>query len=131
MITVDAEGNVAAVGLGTASVNAENGGARTFLTFMVEDLGHPQPPRDLTGSVRIGRSPLELDADLTARQKTPIYAQTVTITNATDWPLIGPLHMSVQDLPKEGWLFGFRRGAPISSAAPKDGVTSAPAKVWR
>lgn len=128
VVRVDPEGNVEAVGLGTASVSATNGSPKTFFTFVVEDVGHPLPPEELTARVRFEKSSLELDPALTSRQKTPIYAQTVTITNTSDWPLIGPLHLTVQDLPKEGWLFGFPGGRPVYYLGlfPKDGLTLAP-----
>ena len=112
VIAVDAEGNVVAVGLGTASVRATNGGAKTFFAFVVKD-AHPLPPQDLTARVRFEPSPLELDAAGTARAKTPIYAQTVSVTNTSDWPLIGPLHLVVRDLAKGGgWLYGYPPDQP-------------------
>ncbi len=128
VIVVDAEGNAKAIGFGTASVSATNGGAKTFVNFVVEDPAHPLPPQDLTARATFERSPLEFDANLTSRQKTPVYAQTITITNASDWPLIGRLNLTVQDLPKDGWLFGFPPGRPVYYLwlSPKDGLTLGP-----
>jgi hypothetical protein len=128
VIKVDAEGNVEAVSFGTASVSATNGGRKTYFTFIVEDVAHSLPPQDLTARVRFERSPLEGEAALTASQKTPIYSQTITVTNTSDSPLIGPLYLTVQDLPKEGWLFGFPPGRPVYylRLSPKDGLTLGP-----
>ena len=128
VIVVDAEGNAKAVGLGTASVRATNGGAKTFVNFVVEDPAHSLPPQDLTSRATFERSPLELDAALTSRQKTPIYAQTITITNTSDWPLIGPLYLTVRDLPRDAWLFGSSQGRAIYHLhlSPKDGITISP-----
>jgi len=125
---VDAEGNVDAVGLGTASVSATNAGQKTLFTFIVEDPGHFLPPQDMTAQVRFERSPLEVDAALTKSQQTPIYAQTVTVTNTSDSPLVGPLYLTVIDLPKEGWPLGLAPGRPVYylSLRPKDGLTLGP-----
>jgi len=128
VIRVDAEGNIEAVGLGTASVSATNGGQKTFFTFIVEDPGHFLPPQDMTAQVRFEGSPLEVDAALTKSQQTPIYAQTVTVTNTSDSPLVGPLYLAVIDLPKEGWPLGLAPGRPVYylSLRPKDGLTLGP-----
>ncbi|HLN49248.1 MAG TPA: hypothetical protein VK251_07030, partial [Steroidobacteraceae bacterium] len=128
VIRVDAEGNVDAVGLGTASVSATNAGQKTLFTFIVEDPGHFLPPQDMTAQVRFERSPLEVDAALTKSQQTPIYAQTVTVTNTSDSPLVGPLYLTLIDLPKEGWPLGLAPGRPVYylSLRPKDGLTLGP-----
>ena len=129
MIVVDAEGSAQAVGLGTASVRATNGGAKTFVNFAVEDPAHNLPPQDLTAWATFERSPLELDADLTSRQKTPVYAQTITVTNTSEWPLIGPLYLAVKDLvTADAWLFGFPHDRPVYYLwlSPKGGITLGP-----
>ena len=128
VIVVDAEGKAKVVGFGTASVRVTNGGAKTFVNFVVEDPAHPLPPEDLTARVTFERSTLELDANLTSRQKTPVYAQTITITNTSDWPLIGRLNLTVRDLRKDGWLFGFPPGRPVYYLwlSPRDGLTLGP-----
>ena len=79
--------------------------------------------------MRFETSPIELDATLTAKARTPIYTQTITVTNTSNWPLIGPLHLVVRDLPKGGgWLDGFSPGRPAYylRLAPKDGLTLSP-----
>lgn len=59
------------------------------------------------------------------------------MTNTSDWPLIGPLHLTAQDLPKDGWLFGFPQGRQVyySRLSPKDGLTLGPGErvttTWR
>jgi hypothetical protein len=130
VIKVDAEGNVEALGLGTASVSATNGGKKTYFTFIVEDPGHFLSPQDVTAQVRFERSPLELDAALTKSQQTPIYAQKISVTNTSDSPLVGPLYLTVIDLPKEGWPLGLAPGRSIYyfRLSPKDGLTLGPAE---
>lgn len=128
VLRVDAEGRVKAVGLGTASVKATNGGQQTLFVFVVEDAGNVLAPQDVTDHVRFERLPLELDAALSSSQKTAVYAQTVVVSNASGWPLVGPLHLTVRRLPKQGWLFGLSPGRPVyyMRLFPKDGITLYP-----
>jgi len=128
VIRVDAEGNVETVGLGTASVTATNGGQKTYFTFIVENPGHFLLPQNMTAQVRFERSPLEVDAALTKSQQTPIYAQRITVTNTSGSPLVGPLYLTVLDLPKEGWPLGLAPGRSVYylSLRPKDGLTLGP-----
>jgi hypothetical protein len=129
VIRVDPEGNVEAVGFGTASVSAVNGSRKTYFTFIVEDSEHWLAPEDLTQRVRFERSALELDDAQSAKQKTPIYWQTVTVTNSSEAPLIGPLHLTIRDFQKKGWLFGFPPGRATyyTRLSPtKDGLTLSP-----
>jgi len=91
---------------GVATVTVENRGAKDFATFVIEDQRHPLPPEDLTEKVIISRSAIERDFTAKAYNTYPLSVQTITITNTSDEPIVGPLYLTVRDLPKdvELWL---------------------------
>ena len=130
IVTVDAEGNVESTGLGTATVTATNGGSRTSVVFVVEDPADPLPPQDLTALVSIAKSPLGLDEGATASYKWPVHVQTITVTNTSRLPIVGPLYLTVTDLSVDVRLYG---GPNVPGARvlylrlqPKDGLTIHP-----
>ncbi len=129
VVSVDAEGNVESTGLGTAVVTASNGGVSTFVDFVVEDPEKPLPPQELSARVSFTKSPLRLDEAATANLHFPVQAQTITITNTTQLPIIGPLYLTVKDLPSDVRLLnGPNLHAPVLylNLRPKDGLTIEP-----
>jgi triacylglycerol esterase/lipase EstA (alpha/beta hydrolase family) len=92
VISVDAEGNVKAIGLGTAVVTVTNFGVQAFATFTVEDPAHPLPPQNVTSQVNAIRSGLRVD------RNTGFFVQTTQWT-APSIPVVGPLYVVVTGLP--------------------------------
>ena len=129
IVTVDAEGNVVATGFGTAIVTVTNGSAKTFIAYVVEDSSHPLPPQDLTARVTFAQSPLKLDERESARMQSPMYVQTITITNASDLPIVGPLYLSVVDMPANVYVQLYGHPTPqvfYQQLDPRIGLTLAP-----
>jgi hypothetical protein len=93
VLTVDANGNVKAVGFGTAVVTVSNAGVAAFATFTVEDPAHPLAAQDVTAQFVIVRAGLRVD------RNTGFFDQTLELSGAGSTPIIGPLYFVVPDLP--------------------------------
>jgi hypothetical protein len=93
VLTVDVDGNVKAVGFGTAVVTVFNGGIKAFATFTVEDPAHPLAAQDLSTEFLITRSGFRVD------RNTGFFDQTLQLSGAVPLPIIGPLYFVVPDLP--------------------------------
>ncbi len=102
---VSSEGDVTVVALGTATVTADNHGVKAFASFVVEDPAHPLPPQDVTGGVKIEKSKITIDREAKAYGQYPLSAQTITVTNNSDFPIAGPLYLAVSDLSAGVWLW--------------------------
>jgi hypothetical protein len=128
VVTVDDEGHVRATGFGTAVVAATNSGARIFVPIVVEDVQHPLPPQDLTAKVVFRKSPLRLDDGESGRFKSPVYMQTITVTNTTPLPIVGPLYLVFKEMPKDVYVLGGVSPARMLYRVlkPMDGLTIQP-----
>lgn len=93
VLTVDSDGNVKAVGFGTAVVTVSNGGVKAFATFTVEDAAHPLAAQDISTQFVIVRSGFRVD------RNTGFFDQTLQLSGAVPIPIIGPLYFVVADLP--------------------------------
>ena len=92
VLTVDANGDVNIVTLGTAAVAVENGGQKVFSTFVVENPANPLPPQDVTAHVTISASGFQLN------RSTGFFVQTVELSNLTNFPIVGPLYFVLNNL---------------------------------
>jgi hypothetical protein len=93
VVTVNSEGRAQIVGPGVAVVTAANGGLDAFATFVVEDPTQPQTPEDISAQFTIQEGGYRLD------RRTGFFVQSITITNAQDVPVPGPLYLLVEGLP--------------------------------
>lgn len=92
VISVDQEGLCRTAGRGMAVITVENRGVRGFVMFVVEDEQKPNASVDLTGRVSIARgSQREEENGLR-------IIQPVTVTNASNLPLTGPLWLKIDGL---------------------------------
>jgi len=96
VVAVDRDGVCRPVGRGLAVVTIENGRVREYAMFAVDDPAQPAAPIDLTAHVAIRLGSLRVDPD---PQIVYDVVQEVTITNVTALPLVGPLFLSIVDLP--------------------------------
>ena len=127
VVTVDDEGHVRATGFGTAVVTATNSGVRMFVPIVVEDIQHPLPPQDLTAKVAFRKSPLRLDDGESGRSKSPVYVQTITVTNTTPLPIVGPLYLVFKEIPKDVYVYGVSPARMLyRRLKPMDGLTIQP-----
>ena len=92
VLTVDSEGNVQALGYGTAVVTVQNGALKAFAAYDVESTTTALPPQNLTTQVTVHLSGFQLN------RNTGFYAQTATLTNTQAIPLVGPLYLVVSAL---------------------------------
>jgi pimeloyl-ACP methyl ester carboxylesterase len=93
VVTVDAQGNVAAIGFGTAVVTVQNKGVKAFATYVVESAATPLAPQNVTSALEITQTGFQLN------RNTGFYVQTVTITNTQSVPAVGPLYLVIAGLP--------------------------------
>jgi hypothetical protein len=94
VLTVDTEGNVAALAFGTAVVTVQNKGVRAFETFVVENPSSPLAPQNMSAGIAVSLSGFQLN------RSTGFYVQTVNLTNSLAIPLSGPLYFSAGSLPQ-------------------------------
>ncbi len=93
VVTVDAQGNVAAVAFGTAVVTVQNNGVTAFATFVVESPSSPLAPQNITSALQISQTGFQLN------RNTGFYVQTITVTNTQSVPAVGPLYLVITGLP--------------------------------
>jgi hypothetical protein len=93
VLTVDANGNVNILALGTAVVTVQNSGLKTFADFDVENPASPLAPQDVTAAITISASGFQLN------RTTGFFVQTVQLTNSLPIPIIGPLYFLLTNLP--------------------------------
>jgi len=127
VVTVDTEGNVKAIGFGTATVTVANSGVQIFVTFSVEDPTHPLAASDVSSQLTITRLGFRVD------RNTGFLSQTVQWTNPLPVPVIGPLYFVVPNLPAGVTLInsGVTQniapvGSPFFKLALPDGITLQP-----
>jgi hypothetical protein len=90
---------------GAATVTAENHGVKDFASFVIEDPVHSLPPQDVTGQMKIEKSGIAVDPEAKAYGQYPLSAQTITVTNTSNRPVVGPLYLVVKNLPAGVWLW--------------------------
>lgn len=100
VISVDRDGLCRVVGKGLSVITIENSGVRDFVMVVVEDPQHPNPPVDITNQVSIKRGSRREE------QNGNRVIQNVTITNTTDLPIVGPLWLSITDVPDRARAYG-------------------------
>jgi hypothetical protein len=100
VLTVDPNGNVTLVGTGVAVVTVQNGGFTDWATFLVENPATPLAPINFTSQVTIQPSGLILN------RNTGFFVQTITLTNTSSIPLVGPLYLVVSGIPTGVALIG-------------------------
>lgn len=95
VVTVDVNGRVQGVSIGTAFVTVENRGIRAYSQIAVRGPnGAYPPPQDITSKVSITESGFRLDPE------TRLYVQQLTIRNTSNEPIFNPLGMVISDLPE-------------------------------
>lgn len=111
--TVTKSGMVNIVGAGLATITVKNGVMLDFATFVVQDPTTPLPPQDVTSQFNIQQGGFRLD------RNTGFFVETVTLTNSSKLPVVGPLNFVVSGLPsgvtlvdKSGITQSFRTGSP-------------------
>lgn len=93
--TVSAEGVVSSVGIGAAYVTVEHRGVRAIVPVYVTAPGKAAPPPvDVTSQVQVTAGGVRYDP------VTGVYAQQVTVRNASQEPLLAPLRLVISDLPE-------------------------------
>lgn len=92
-VTVDANGNVQAAAFGTAVVTVANQGVKAFAIYVVESATSALPPQNDTTSIQVSASGFQLN------RTTGFYVQTVTLTNSSAIPVVGPLYYTITGLP--------------------------------
>jgi pimeloyl-ACP methyl ester carboxylesterase len=100
VLTVDPNGNVTLLSTGIAVVTVQNGGFTDWATFLVENPTTPLPPANFTSQVTIQQSGLVLN------RNTGFFVQTITLTNTSAVPLVGPLYLVVSGIPTGVALIG-------------------------
>jgi len=127
-VTVTADGLAHMVAPGLAVITAANGGAKDYAIFVIQEPATPLPPIDLTSSFTLKFSGFALN------RNTGFFVQSVTVTNAANLPVPGPLYLVLSGLPtgvtlvnKSGITKKVQPGSsyvtlPLSS----DGRTNAP-----
>lgn len=108
VVTVDSEGFFDIGGNGTATVIVENSGVQDLVTFVVETPDAPTPPEDLTAKLTISSAGLRLD------RASGLFVGSVSVTNSTPLPIIGPLFLILRGVPV---------GISVIGAASTDTVT--------
>lgn len=92
--SVDANGNVAAVGSGYALITIQNGGQTAYTDVAVSGAGAvPPPPVELTSQVAISAGGFRVDSE------SGLYSQQISIRNTGNAPLFYPLKLVVSGLP--------------------------------
>jgi len=81
-------------------VTVQNGGFTDWATFLVENPTTPLPPANFTSQVTIQQSGLVLN------RNTGFFVQTITLTNTSAVPLVGPLYLVVSGIPTGVALIG-------------------------
>lgn len=116
VVTVTADGLATIKGQGLAVVTAQNGPAKDFAIFVVQNPAAPLPPQVLTSQFTIQQGGFVLN------RNTGFFVQTVTLTNSSGLPAIGPLYAVFSGLPagvtlvnSSGTTQQFATGSPYLS----------------
>jgi hypothetical protein len=127
---VDANGRVRIGRAGVAVITAQNGSARDFASFVVEDPANPLPPQDLSDRLEIKREQLGREAESIGSSK---VTERVIVTNPGATPIVGRLYLLLMGLPRDVVTFGGRTRTIVPLGTPyawlklePDGLTLPP-----
>lgn len=91
VVTVDSDGIVTPTGFGQTQVIARNGIASTSISFVIENPTEPLAAQNFTSDFSIQTSSWVYAYD--ASRQSSFYTQTVTVTNNSSVPVVGPLYL--------------------------------------
>lgn len=97
VVTVAGDGIVTPVGFGQTQVIARNGTASTTISFVVENPDQPLAAQNFTSDFAIQTSSW-ISAFAPSRNEDS-YTQTVTVTNKSSVPIVGPLYLVFLNVP--------------------------------
>lgn len=127
VVLIDADGRLTPVASGKTLVTVEHQGLTRSTVVEVAERGVPALPVELTGQVDITRGGIRLD------RRTGFFVQPITVANATESALPGPLFLLLTDLTdgvslvnKDGESTQVAPGSPLLALEPADGIALQP-----